>query len=237
MIFHCPGILYINPKMWISTSIAGHTLKIPILAGRWMGRWILVAIAFGNWADSRPYLMGVLYEIRDPYKDLYRFHFSCPAEKATSFIQDVYKQPVRKELIMARVREIKEGGSLCAVSSIPNCAEEYGMIAAEAGADIFVVQSTVVSVQHISSVYQPLDFRKFCASMPIPVMVGNCDLSVAVTYGGRYCRLLWYLKSGAAMYFSREVWTCVPQNRNRDCASEQIFTIPEQQVVPIITDG
>ena len=46
---------------------------------------------------------------------------------------------------------------LAAVSSIPQRAERFGAIAQEVGADIFVVQSTVSTVRHISSEYKTLD--------------------------------------------------------------------------------
>jgi IMP dehydrogenase len=238
-----PGNCTINPQdVDLSTSIAGHTLKIPILAAAMDGVVDpTFAIAFGKLGGLAVLnLMGVYTRYEDPYKIIDSI-ISCPAEKATSFIQDVYKQPVRKELIMARVREIKEGGSLCAVSSIPNCAEEYGMIAAEAGADIFVVQSTVVSVQHISSVYQPLDFRKFCASMPIPVMVGNCvtfQVAVDLMEVG-IAGLLVGIGPGAACTSREVLGLGVPQvTATADCAAARDFYYTRTgRYVPIITDG
>src|SRR5205814_3229507 len=73
----------------------------------------------------------------------------------------------------ARVRQIKDNGGIAAVSSIPQKAEQFGAIAQEAGADVFVVQSTVSTVRHISSEYKSLDLAKFCRDMRIPVIVGN----------------------------------------------------------------
>src|SRR5205085_415668 len=77
------------------------------------------------------------------------------------------------EPISARIRQIKDGGALAAVSSIPQRAAEFGALAQEAGADVFVVQSTVSTVRHVSSEYKSLDLAKFCADMRIPVIVGN----------------------------------------------------------------
>ena len=67
---------------------------------------------------------------------------------------------MQPELIGARVRQIKDGGAIAAVSSIPQRAAEFGAIAQEAGADVFVVQSTVSTVRHISSEYKSLDLGK-----------------------------------------------------------------------------
>lgn len=60
------------------------------------------------------------------------------------------------------------------MSSIPQRAEKFGKIAQDAGCDIFVVQSTVTTVNHVSSEYKTLDFHKFCKTMKIPVIIGNC---------------------------------------------------------------
>ena len=43
---------------------------------------------------------------------------------------------------------------------------------------MFIVQSTVTSLRHISSEYKALDLHKFCKQVKIPVVIGNC-----VSYG------------------------------------------------------
>ena len=56
----------------------------------------------------------------------------------TALLQRIYQESIQEDLIAARVRQIKDGGVLAAVSSIPQRAAEFGKIAQEAGADIFV---------------------------------------------------------------------------------------------------
>ena len=51
---------------------------------------------------------------------------------------------------------------------------EYHAIALEAGLDILVIQGTVVSAEHVSSVVEPLNLKEFIASLPIPTIVGGC---------------------------------------------------------------
>src|SRR5947208_14761547 len=82
-----------------------------------------------------------------------------------AFLQRIYQEPIQQDLIAARVRQIKNAGVVAAVSSIPQRAAEFGRIAQEAGADVFVVQSTVSTVRHISSEYKSLDLEKFCREM------------------------------------------------------------------------
>src|SRR5256885_3971095 len=95
----------------------------------------------------------------------------------TSLIQKIYTEPIKEDLITRRIQELKKAGVLAAVSSIPQKAEQFGQIAQEAGADVFVVQSTVSTVKHVSTQYKSLDLPAFTKAMKIPVIVGN-----AVTY-------------------------------------------------------
>src|SRR6185503_4015261 len=90
-------------------------------------------------------------------------------EEATKLVQRLYVEPIKEKLIAKRIQEIKKAKVPCAVSSIPQKAEKYGKIAQDAGADVFVVQSTVTTARHISKSYKVVDFEEFCKKqMKIP---------------------------------------------------------------------
>ena len=136
---------------------------------------------------------------------------------------------------------MKKAGIVAAVSSIPQKAEKYGAIAQKAGADIFVVQSTVSTVRHISSEYKTLDLAKFCKSMKIPVVVGN-----TVTYGvslelmeAGISGLLVGVGPGAACTTRGVLGLGVPQvTATVDCAAARdAYHKKTGRYVPIITDG
>src|SRR5205814_9567146 len=65
-------------------------------------------------------------------------------------------------------------GVLAAASLTPQRVREYHAIALEAGLDILVIQGTVVSAEHVSSVVEPLNLKEFIAGRPIPTIVGGC---------------------------------------------------------------
>ncbi len=92
-------------------------------------------------------LEGVQTRYKNPQEVLQKI---VEADKAaiTGLLQKIYTEPVQEDLIAARIRQIKDSGAIAAVSSIPQKAEQYGAIAQEAGADVFVVQSTVSTVRH-----------------------------------------------------------------------------------------
>ena len=44
----------------------------------------------------------------------------------------------------------------------------------DAGLDILVIQGTVVSAEHVSTVVEPLNLKEFIAALAVPVIVGGC---------------------------------------------------------------
>jgi IMP dehydrogenase len=156
-------------------------------------------------------------------------------------LQKIYAEPVQEDLIAARVKEIKDAGAPCAVSAIPQRAEKFGKIAQEAGADIFVVQSTVSTVQHFSTQYKTLDLAAFCQTMKIPVIVGNC-VTYKVALELMECgpaALLVGVGPGAACTTRGVLGLGVPQvTATCDCAAARDYYHKKSgRYVSIITDG
>jgi len=111
------------------------------------------------------------YEDADTQLDLIA---SFGKDEATAKMQEMYKEPVKPELITRRVREIKEGGVLAAASLTPQNATRYIEAALAGGLDILVIQGTVISAEHVSSYDEPLDLSAFIRDLDIPVIVGGC---------------------------------------------------------------
>src|SRR6266513_1831045 len=157
---------------------------------------------------------------------------SARQEEATKIIQSIYSEPIKEELIHQRIREIKKGGGPAVVSSIPQRAERFGQIAQEAGADIFVVQSTVTTARHIATEYTPVDLRKLKKSLAIPLIVGN-----VVTYEA--CLELIGVGPGAACTSREVLGVGVPQvTATADAAAARDLHYKQTgRYVPIITDG
>jgi IMP dehydrogenase len=95
-------------------------------------------------------------------------------EKATARMQEIYAEPIKPELITQRIREIKEAGVVTAASLTPQRVEKYAKAVLEAELDLFVIQGTVVSAEHVSRTTEPLNLKKFIREFEIPVIVGGC---------------------------------------------------------------
>ena len=94
--------------------------------------------------------------------------------EATRRMQEIYAEPLKPDLMAARVREIKAAGVLAAASLTPQRVRQNYEAVLEAGLDILVIQGTVVSAEHVSTVVEPLNLKEFIASLPVPVIVGGC---------------------------------------------------------------
>lgn len=159
-----------------------------------------------------------------------------------ALMQKLYSEPVKPELIQKRIREIKEKGGIACASSIPVNAFKYGLIAAEAGCDLFFLQSTVVSTTHIAPEgLVALDLAKFCRDMPIPVLMGNCvtyDVTLELLRAGA-AGVLVGIGPGAACTSRGVLGVGIPQaTAVADCAdAREDFFKETGKYVPIIADG
>ena len=162
-------------------------------------------------------------------------------DQVTSLLQKIYEEPIKEKLISRRIQELKLSGVLAAVSSIPQRAERFGAIAQEAGADLFVVQSTVSTARHISTQYKTLDLPGFCKAMKIPVLIGNTvtyDVTLELM-GCGVAGLLIGVGPGAACTSRGVLGLGVPQvTATVDCAAARDYHHKKTgRYVPIITDG
>lgn len=171
-----PGAQTVNPnEVDASFEFMGKKFKIPILAAAMDGvvdvKFAIEMSRLGGLAVLN--LDGIQTRYENPDEVLEDIARATP-QKATELIQTVYTTPIKEKLVTKRVAEIKKAKAMAVVSCIPANAEKFSKLAIAAGADIFVIQSTVTTIKHLSTQYKTLDLVKFCKSLKIPVILGNC---------------------------------------------------------------
>jgi len=238
-----PGRITINPaEVKTDWEIDGKKFNVPILAAAMDGVVdVRFAIAMGKLGGIAVLnLEGVQTRYEDPDEVLEQLVRADP-EKATEIIQSIYTKPIQEKLIEKRIRQIKDADVPAVVSAIPQRAERFGKIAQEAGADIFVIQSTVSTVKHISKEYQALDIKRFNKASKIPVVVGNCvgyEVAYELMSSGA-AAILVGIGPGAACTTRGVLGIGVPQvTATVDCAAARdAFYKKTKRYIPIITDG
>jgi len=238
-----PGAQTVNPNEVDTTfQIGGKKFKVPILAAAMDGvvdvRFCVEMSKLGGIAVLN--LDGVQTRYENPDRVLEQISKATP-QKATELIQSIYSTHIKERLISKRIKEIKNKKGTAVVSCIPAHAEKFSKIAIAAGADMFVVQSTVTSTKHIAKEYKSLDLGKFCKSVSVPVILGNCvtyETALGLMEVGA-AALLIGVGPGAACTTRGVLGIGVPQvTATVDASSARDFYFKKSgRYVPIITDG
>jgi IMP dehydrogenase len=239
-----PGRRTLDPQLAdTSWEIGGIQREIPIIASAMDG------VVDVNMAVrlSQMGALGVLnlegiqtrYEDPNPILDL------ISQVEVTGFVklmQKLYAEPIKPKLIQQRIQEIKARGGIAAVSATPAGASQFGQAVAEAGADLFFIQATVVSTAHLApDTITPLDLAQFCKQMPIPVILGNCvtyEVTLDLMQAGAAAVLIG-IGPGAACTSRGVLGVGVPQaTAIADCAAARDeFFAQTGRYIPVIADG
>jgi IMP dehydrogenase len=238
-----PGDVTVNPEQTdISFVIGDLNFPVPILASAMDGvvdvPFAIAMSKLGGLAVLN--LEGLQTRYQDPAATLAEIA-EAPDSEITALLQRVYSEPIKENLVGERIAAIKKGGATCAASATPANTKRLAPITAEAGIDIFVVQSTVTTARHLSKSYRGLTFSEVCQSMPVPILVGNCvsysaarelmETGIAGIFVG--------VGPGAACTTREVLGVGVPQvTATMDCAAARDDYLRETgRYVPIITDG
>ncbi len=238
-----PGDVTFNPEQVnIDFALGNFTFSMPILASAMDAvvdtRFAILFNKLGGLAVLNLEGVQTRYENAD---EILAEIASAPDDKITPFLQKVYSKPIKENLIGERIRQIKSAGAICAVSVTPQNTKRFAPITAEAGVDIFVVQSTVTTARHISKSYRGLIFSELCQLMPAPIIVGNCvSHSAALTLMREgVSGILVGVGPGAACTTREVLGVGVPQvTATMDCAAARDQYLRETgRYVAVITDG
>jgi IMP dehydrogenase len=238
-----PGDITVNPDQTnIDFKVENFTLSIPIMASAMDAVTdVDFAIRYGKLGGLAVLnLDGVQTRYDNPQEILAEIAQASDAE-VTSLLQKVYSQPIKENLIGERIQLVKKAGVVCAVSAAPANTKRFVPIAAEAGADIFAVQSTVTSARHVSKSYRGLIFEELRKSVAMPIIVGNCVSYSACLELMRtgISGVLVGVGPGAACTTRQVLGVGVPQiTATIDCAAARDVYLRESgRYVPIVTDG
>ncbi|RBP98016.1 GuaB3 family IMP dehydrogenase-related protein [Bifidobacterium aemilianum] len=133
-------------------------------------------------------LEGLWTRYEDPAPELERIASAQP-DDAVSLIQKIYTEPIKEDLIVQRLHEIREAGVTVAGALSPQRTQEFYSTVLEAGVDLFVIRGTAVSAEHVSKDHEPLNLKKFIYDLDVPVIVGGA---------ADYTAALHLMRTGAA---------------------------------------
>jgi IMP dehydrogenase len=230
-----PGSRTVDPSVTDSSwSLGGIEREIPIIASAMDG-----VVDVGMCVElTRQGALGVLnlegvqcrYDDPNPVLDRIA---AVGKEEFVPLMQELYSQPIA---------EIKAGGGIAAVSATPLAALKFGKAIAEAGAELFFVQATVVSTEHIGPEGQTsLDLEALCRDFGVPVVIGNCvtyEVALKLMQAGA-AGVMVGIGPGAACTSRGVLGIGIPQaTAVADCAAARDDHFEATgRYVPIVADG
>jgi IMP dehydrogenase len=132
---------------------------------------------------------GLWCRYEDPTRILDELAALPEENTSTRRLQQAYAEPIKPELIVERVKQIRDAGVTVSVRVSPQHTLALAPVILDAGVDILVIQGTLVSAEHVSTVDEPLNLKEFIADLDLPVVVGGCT---------NYQTALHLMRTGAA---------------------------------------
>ena len=157
-------------------------------------------------------------------------------------MQKIYKEPIKESLILKRIDEIKEKGGIAALSGTPLAAMKYKDTLVKSDIDLFFLQGTVVSTEHLGmDGKESLNIQQLCQTLHVPVIAGNCvtyEVAKLLMKAG-VSGLMVGIGPGAACTSRGVLGIGIPQaTAISDCSSARDDHFEESgNYIPIIGDG
>jgi IMP dehydrogenase len=239
-----PGAVTADPaEVDLRVEIGGLSLEIPFLAAA------MDAVADADFAVRLSRHGGVAFVnlegLYTRYEDaspiIERVAAAESGHAAASVLAEAYEAPVRDELITAVIGQIKAAGGIAAVATTPAVAWHHAELAAEAGADLFLVQSQVSSARHISTSGRVLSLADLTGGLQLPVLVGNTvsgEAAYQLMQQGAAAVLVG-VGPGAACTTREVLGIGVPQVSAtlEVAAARDRYLADTGRYVPVVTDG
>src|SRR5262245_33658821 len=94
--------------------------------------------------------------------------------EATRRLQQIYAEPIKPDLITARLHEMRDAGVTVAGALSPQRTKQFAQTVVDAGVDLFVIRGTTVSAEHVSGRAEPLNLKEFIYEPELLVIAGGC---------------------------------------------------------------
>ena len=239
-----PGAVTVDPaEVDITTEIGGLRLEIPFLAAA------MDAVADASFAVRMSRhgglafvnLEGLYTRYSDPTPIIERVGAAETGQAAARVLAEAYDEPVRDDLIAGLIARIKAEGGIAAVATTPASAWHHAEVAADAGADLLLVQSQVSSARHISTSGRVLSLADLTGGLRMPVLVGNTvsgEAAYQLMHQGASAVLVG-VGPGAACTTREVLGIGVPQVSAtlEVAAARDRYERETGRYVPVITDG
>ncbi|MBA2774590.1 MAG: GuaB3 family IMP dehydrogenase-related protein [Nocardioidaceae bacterium] len=159
----------------VAWQIDAYRFDIPILAAPMDSVMSpTTAVAFGRGGGLGVLDLEGLWTRYDDPEPLLEEVARLRGHDATRRLQEIYAEPIKPELMVDRVKQMRDCGVTVAGALSPQLTKEHAQAVINAGVDLFVIRGTTVSAEHVSGQAEPLNLKQFIYELDVPVIVGGC---------------------------------------------------------------
>ena len=132
---------------------------------------------------------GIQTRYQNPGEILHKIT-SVGKNEFVPLMQKIYSESIKEELILQRINEVKEKGGIAALSGTPQAALKYREILNNSKLDLFFLQGTVVSTEHLGiDGNKSLNIKDLCQDMNVPIIASAMDSVVDVNTAAELTKL------------------------------------------------
>ncbi|MBA3311492.1 MAG: GuaB3 family IMP dehydrogenase-related protein [Nocardioidaceae bacterium] len=159
----------------VAWQIDAYRFEIPVIAAPMDSVMSpTTAVAFGRAGGLGVLDLEGLWTRYDDPEPLLDEVAALRGHEATRRMQAIYAEPIKPELMVQRVKEMRDSGVTVAGALSPQLTKEHAQSVIGAGLDLFVIRGTTVSAEHVSGQSEPLNLKQFIYELDVPVIVGGC---------------------------------------------------------------
>jgi IMP dehydrogenase len=159
----------------VAWQIDAYRFDIPVLAAPMDSVMSpATAIAFGRAGGLGVLDLEGLWTRYDDPEPLLAEVASLDGHEETRRLQQIYSEPIKADLMVQRIKEVRSAGVTVAGALSPQLTKEHAKSVIGAGVDLFVIRGTTVSAEHVSGQAEPLNLKQFIYDLDVPVIVGGC---------------------------------------------------------------
>ena len=159
----------------VAWQIDAYRFDIPVLAAPMDSVMSpRTVVAFGEAGGLGVLDLEGLWTRYDDPEPLLREVATLPESAATRRLQEIYAEPIKPELMVDRVKSLRDSGVTVAGALSPQLSKQHASCVIDAGLDLFVIRGTTVSAEHVSGQAEPLNLKSFIYELDVPVIVGGC---------------------------------------------------------------
>jgi IMP dehydrogenase len=159
----------------VAWQIDAYRFDIPVLAAPMDSVMSpATAVAFGRAGGLGVLDLEGLWTRYDDPEPLLQEVAALRGHDAVRRMQEIYSEAIKPELMVARVKQMRDSGVTVAGALSPQLTKQHAESVIDAGLDLFVIRGTTVSAEHVSGQSEPLNLKQFIYELDVPVIVGGC---------------------------------------------------------------